>query len=308
MPPNRPPKPARRRQRLGILIGLCAGLLGPTTGCVTVYHPLSGLQSPVIVDPAMGNFHGLRMVVHCVPKDVLEGKSGVLCRQVKRLFENQGAEVKTVTSLHRSSEPDEFEDDDQPAPKAGETPTAAPKADLTVELTARHLHEHTDYTMWTLSMFTMTLAPGISENTFVQDVVIRDAQGSLLVRGELKGRIVRYFGFGYWATTKLLNLFVRDDDEAQTDEVLSKNLSMDLYRQLSQMVFNANMRRKVLGAAPYSPSTPAPAPAPVSLGSSSTSAPAKAAPLPPTDAGTSATPAAAAEPAETPGTNPQWPF
>ncbi len=234
-------------------------------GCVSVYQPLSGLQAPVVVDPALGNFDGVRILVHCVPKDVLKGEAGKLCQRVRTLFENQGAYVKSVTSLARSSEDAEFDrvDLDEPPPpaakpgeaKEGESAEASKKkkeprrikADLIVELRARNLHEDTDYLMWTLSWFTFTLAPGISENTFVQEVIIRDARGSPLFTGQLKGRIVRYFGLGYWVGTKLINWIGRDDHEDQNDEQLSKALSADLYGQLSQMVFNANMRRRVLG-------------------------------------------------------------
>lgn len=228
------------------------------SGCVSVYQPLSGLQSPVMVDPQLANFPDLKILVHCVPDDLLEGEAGVLCDRMKTLFENQGAEVKTVTSRMRTPEEETFlapppEPDKKAEPAPGEAPkeAAAPPPilpDLIVELRARELHEKVHYTMWLFSWMTLTLAPGVSENTFVQEVVIRDGRGTLLVTGALEGRIVRYFGFGYWATSKLLDLIARDDDEELTDDRLSELLCGDLYGQISQMVFNANMRRKVLGS------------------------------------------------------------
>lgn len=237
-------------------------LLALTTGCTTVYHPLSGLHAPVVVDPGVGNFPDLRIVVHCVPRDLLTKSAGALCQRVQQVFENQGAEVRTVTSANRTEADTRFEVPAPPASKTAESKASKPadpkakkpkpppalRPDLIVELRGRHLHERTHYTMWVLSFFTLTLAPGISENIFVQEVLIRDDRGNLLVSGELKGRIVRYFGLGYWVSSKLINLIARDDEEDQNDDNLKRMLSEDLYGQLSQMVFNANMRRKVLNA------------------------------------------------------------
>lgn len=221
---------------------LLAALLIGNTACITVYQPLSGLHAPVLVDPALGNFDGLRILVHCIPKDILEDQAARLCQRVGQLLENQGAEVETVATIGRIQDDasiEEGEGDEKPRTEV----------DLVVELRARHVHENTDTLMWTLSFLTLTLAPGISENSFVQEVMIRDGKGSPLVNGELRGRIVRYFGLGYWASNKLLDLIARDDDEELTAEQMRKSLSEDLYEQLSQMVFNANMRRRVLGAA-----------------------------------------------------------
>jgi len=236
-----------------------ATLLALGTGCTTVYHPLSGLHAPVVVDPQVGNLPDLRIVVHCVPRDILKKTAGALCQRVQQVFENQGAEVRTVTSAGRTEADTRFEvaappvvkqDASKPTDAKAKKPKPPPalRPDLIVELRARHLHERTHYTMWVLSFFTLTLAPGISENIFVQEVLIRDDRGNLLVSGELKGRIVRYFGLGYWVSSKLINLIARDDEEDQNDDNLKRLLSEDLYGQLSQMVFNANMRRKVLDA------------------------------------------------------------
>ncbi|MEQ9498562.1 MAG: hypothetical protein RIT81_16925 [Deltaproteobacteria bacterium] len=238
-------------------------LLVCSSGCVAVYQPLSGMHDPVVVDPTLGNLHDVRILVHCVPQEILDGEAGLLCQRIKTLFENQGAEVRTVTSIGRSAEDETFEAPVEAEPskpeqaepgseaktegaKEEKAPPPRIRPHLIVELRARHLHEHVDYPMWTLSWFTGTLAPGISENTFVQEVVIRGPRGSLLGQGELKGRIVRYFGLGYWAVNGLLDLLFRDDDEELSDSNLSDQLSTDLYGQLSQMVFNANMRRRVL--------------------------------------------------------------
>jgi hypothetical protein len=242
-----------------------AAFLVSSAACVSVYHPLSGLQSPVAIDPALGNLHGLRILVHCVPRDLLEDDAGVLCTHVGQLFENQGAEVKTLTTVARSREDEAFDDledetsDDAettPDPERAETAPAetgvaeaaapAPRPDLVVELRAHTLYERRDFVLWTLSWLTATLAPGLSERAFVQEVMIRDDRGSVLAEGDLQGRIVTYFGLGYWATSTVLDLVARDEEEEMSDANLGRHLSADLYAQLSQMAFNASLRRRVL--------------------------------------------------------------
>lgn len=246
----------RRMFQVGLLLCVAAS----SAGCVAVYQPLSGLHTPVMVDPQLANFADLKILVHCVPKDLLEeGEAGVLCGRVKSLFENQGAQVRTVTSRIRTPDEETFEappteapEENAPDPKDGKAEEKPPpprlRPDLIVELRARELHEKVHYTTWVFSWLTLTLAPGLSENSFVQEVVIRDGRGTLLATGALEGRIVRYFGLGYWVTTRLVDLIFRDDDEDLSDENLSRLLCGDLYGQISQMVFNANMRRRVLGA------------------------------------------------------------
>ena len=94
-----------------------------------------------------------------------------------------------------------------------------------------------------------TLVPAIEESTFAQDVVVRDSSGVALVSRSLEGRLVRRIGFGPWAGNKILDLLWRDDEE-EVHGAAGRDLSTDLYQQLSQLVFDARMRSEVLRQIP----------------------------------------------------------
>lgn len=206
------------------------------SGCVTIYQPLSGLQTPRVVDYEVENFPNLKLRVHCPGKDLLDSdEAQKLCQRVEQLFLNQGAEVEIVDLAGTPL--------DDEAPEASKT---IDREALTLELSARSLGKNTSLLMWTFSILTFTLVPGMSEYSFVQDVRIRDAQGALLATAELKGRFVRFFGLGYWASNGLANWWFRDDDEDLNDAAFRRRLSQDLYGQLSQLVFNAQLRQRVL--------------------------------------------------------------
>ena len=87
--------------------------------------------------------------------------------------------------------------------------------------------------------------PAVTESSFAQDVTIRDGTGFLLSTDTLEGRLLRRFGVGAWATNKLLNRTVRSEDEKITPDSAKEDLSADLYRQLSQLVFNAKVQWRV---------------------------------------------------------------
>ena len=200
-----------------------------------VYQPMHGLHGPVVVDPRLPNLTSTQLDVHCVPGDALSGQqASMLCQKVGALFENQGAQVRTHIAEGSSDDDDGFED----------SLTGALTA-LTVELRARQLHHAKHPLSWVATVLSLTLVPGVTETTFAQDVVIRDDSGFLLVSDTLEGRLVTRFGFGSWASNALLDL-ARDDADKITGDVASRQLSSDLYRQLSQLVFNARMHAQVL--------------------------------------------------------------
>ncbi len=218
----------RRSAALAIGLALAAG-----PGCVRAYQPLSGLNGPVVVDPTLPNFEDVHLDVHCVPGDALtRPEASILCRKLQVLFENQGASVVTHASEGETEAPEQVPD----------RPVR-----LSVELRARDLHESRHAVSWALCIVTFTLLPGVLETAFAQDVVIRDDSGFLLVTDTLEGRLVERFGLGTWAGNALLDLTLRDDDEKVTGEAAERALSSDLYRQLSQLVFNARMHARVMG-------------------------------------------------------------
>ena len=220
-----------------------------STGCVRVYHPIHGLHEPVIVDPTLPNLEDARVSVHCVPGDLLSrSQASALCRRVQVLFENQGAEVSTVTSAYRSPD-DPFTPSDGAPPadeQASEPDTDAPRTELTVELRARQTHLSYHPLTWAAWTLTFTLAPGVTERTFAQDIVVRDASGVRLAARTLEGRTVRRSGAGVWVGNKLADWWWRDADDDLTSANADADLSADLYGQLSQIVFDAKLKQQVL--------------------------------------------------------------
>lgn len=238
---TRPARALRPRQlSAGALwLALCAS----ATGCVRVYQPMSGLHDPVVVDTRAANFADVRLAVHCVPEDLLSTQeASALCQKVGALFENQGAEVRTIISAHESL-------DDAPEDEGDEAPGEAP-TDLTLVLRARRIHQANNPLLWALCAWSFTLVPAITESTFAQDVIVRDSSGFLLVSESLEGRLVRYFGLGSWVGNKFLDVAWRDEEDKLTGDVFERDLSTDLYRRLSQLVFNAKVQWQVLQEAP----------------------------------------------------------
>ena len=212
-----------------------------TGGCVRVYQPMSGLHDPVVVDPQLPNFTGLRVGVRCLPGGVLSPQEASgMCDKIDSLFENQGAIVRTWTTPGPVPDDDPFPTDDPDAPP--------PPADLTMQLRSREIH-HSEYPLsWVVSIVSFTLVPAIIEETFSHDIEVRDGSGFLLSRDELQGRIVQYFGAGTWIGNTVLDLTLRSDEEELTGLRANEHLSADFYAQLSQALFDAHMRARVLGA------------------------------------------------------------
>jgi hypothetical protein len=229
---------ARRPWRTAAL-----GLLVLLAGCVRTYQPLTGLHDPRVVDPRLPNFRDVAVSVHCVPTRYLNRiESAKLCRRVGTLFENQGAVVQTYTHA-RGAGLDE--DDALVQPEAGGVPIED-RTRLVLELRARQVHRSTHPLSWALFSVSFSIVPGVIEETFAQDIEIRDESGFLLVRDTLEGRIVESFGAGVWAGNKVLDWTVRTDDEELTGDAINRDLSADMYGQLSQLLFNAKVQQQVL--------------------------------------------------------------
>ncbi len=212
-------------------LGLPLALAGSLCGCVTVYQPLVALQRPAVINPELNNFEGLRLMVRCLPSDYTDtGDSEVLCQNIRTLFANQGAEVEL-----------EVPEGDLPT---REEPAARP--DLVLELTSRAVHSENSSLQWLLFYASATLIPAVTEETFAQEVVLRDADGFLLGSDSLQGRFIRYVGLGYWGINALIDLIVRPKDEQLTGNAAKADFSKDFYGQLSQLAFHARMKQKVL--------------------------------------------------------------
>jgi len=226
------------RTRIAVLLSVLV------LGCVKVYQPVSGLSQPVVVDPRLANFQDVRLAVYCPPGDLVNAvEARALCRKVGILFENQGAQVTTYTTDRRvgdNSLGDELRDD------SADASIEAPPIDLSLELRGREVQAGNDHLSWVLFIATFTLVPGVTEFTFAQDVVVRDANGFLLASDSMQGRIVRYAGAGTFVTNKILDLIWRDEEDHIIGDKPHSELSADFYGQLSQLTFNAKMRWQVL--------------------------------------------------------------
>lgn len=215
-------------------------------GCVHSYQPLSGLHDPRVVDPSLPNFRDAAVSVHCVPTPYLGRiESTKLCRRVGTLFENQGAVVRTYTHARGAGV---AEDDALAQPLDAGVPLED-RTELVLELRARQVHRSGHPLSWALFSMSFSLLPGVVEETFAQDIEIRDATGFLLARDTLEGRLVRSYGAGTWAGNKILDWTVRPAEERMTGDAVERDLSADLYGQLSQLLFNAKIQRQVLDGA-----------------------------------------------------------
>lgn len=201
------------------------------TGCVTVYQPMTSLQRPVVLDMQVENFEGTRVFVRCVPNDDISvGEAERLCGNVSSVYRNQGAKVDwEVPRNGASSRADEMKN-----------------AELVVELRTRLLHEEDSSLLRVISVASLTLIPSIAEESWSQDVTVRDGSGSLLASDSMQSRFVTYRGAGVWAVNWLLDIIVRPDAEELTGDVAKRDFSRDLYGQLSQLLFNARVRSQVL--------------------------------------------------------------
>jgi hypothetical protein len=215
----------------GVRAVLWLSLLAIGPGCVTFYQPQVSLQRPVVVDPEVGNFDGMKLLLRCIPGEYMEQEDAVLlCRRLRPMFTNQGAEVDVEIPTGRG---------------VLREPTAT-KPDLILDLSARLLHDENSIMLWILSIGTLTLLPAITEYTFAQDVSVRDSNGFLLGTDTLQARFVRYFGLGSLLVTWGLDLVARVKSEKLSGSGFKEEFSKDFYGQLSQIAFHAKMRSMVL--------------------------------------------------------------
>jgi hypothetical protein len=207
-----------------LLAALCSG-------CITVYQPLSSLQRPVVVDPRLANFEDARMLVRCHPsEDLPRDGAELLCRNVSTLFRNQGAHV----------------DVDIPTEGTPGRSHEGPQADVVLDVKSKLVHQAGSMVLDLACYFTATLIPTYGEESYSQEITVRDGQGALLASDVLHSRFVHYIGAGVWAVNWVLDLLVRPENEKLTGDVANRSFSRDLYGQLSQLMFNARVRAQVL--------------------------------------------------------------
>ncbi|MBN2801252.1 MAG: hypothetical protein JXX28_19080 [Deltaproteobacteria bacterium] len=193
------------------------------------------------MDPTAPNLSDVRMAVYCVPGPALSRwETNKLCQRVSTLFEHQGALVTTVEGPAADGEDDALTDDERPVMEA---PIA-----LRMELRSRDLYTNNASLSWAISLMTATVLPAVEESAFAVDVVIRDGSGFLLASESLQGRLITRYGVGTWAANRAADTYWRREDQRLFGDISSHDLSEDLYRQLSQLAYNARVQRQVLEA------------------------------------------------------------
>lgn len=209
--------------------------LGPV-GCTYVYQPMAGLHRPVVADPTMRNFPDVALTVHCIPGDHLtRPENRRLCRRIGDLFENQGATVEVFDTVELT--PDAFGD---AGGDVGAPPT--PDTDLVLQVQSQLIDKGNSTLSWALCVATLSLVPAVDEETFGLDLQVRDGSGFLLLQDSLKGRVIRRFGAVAYVGNRFLDWASRDKDARHRPDAAERELSADLYGQLTQLVFNARMR------------------------------------------------------------------
>lgn len=262
--PGRPGRTWRRWIAFGawLVVG-AATLVWGSVGCVRVYQPMSGFHRPTVVNPQLPNFEDLRVELRCVPGGLLDAsEASALCRKIAVLFENQGATIRDPEEEARVAEDDPADPNTMPglevdAADEGASADAAvadepeaPRTDLIMEVRARQTHFSGHPISWVLCVSSFTFLAGTLEQGFAQDVVIRDANGFLLVSDTFEGRIVSRMGLGPWLGNGIVDITMRKRKDRLIGDAMDRDISDDLYRQLSQDLFNAKMQRQVLSQAP----------------------------------------------------------
>jgi hypothetical protein len=228
------PPMSRSSRALGCTILACA--LALSSGCITVtaYQPLLSLQRPVVIDPEVTNFEGMRLLIRCNSNAVLPPfDAEKLCNKVGTSFTAQGAEVDQEVP--------------RPGSEGGGAGDPSKPPDLTIDIVERSTPPQQD-NAWlvVLSAVTLTLVPVVTEYRMAQDIIIRDRSGFLLSTDRVEGRFVEYFGIGFYAVNWALDLLLRGDDDDVMNGAAQRDFSRDYYGQLSQQVFNARVRQQLL--------------------------------------------------------------
>lgn len=204
--------------------------MGLLSGCVaTFYQPLTSLQKPVLVDMQAPNFQGRNMLIRCYKNEHFDaGSASKVCKNVRTLFVNQGAQVLTQT-------PEEG--------RAVAFPENEKTPDLVVDIRSRKTRvENSPAALTVLHGLTFTLVPVFTESQFTQDVIIRDGTGFILTQDTLSARIVEYSGV-LVGGLKSLEGAIQKNDPNQAE---LQKYSTDFYGQLSQLAFHAHMRARAM--------------------------------------------------------------
>ena len=139
--------------------------------------------------------------------------------------------------------PDYFGDVEDSERSGAEPPT--PDADLVLQVKSQRIAKGNSTLSWALCIATFSLVPAVDEEIFGLELQVRDGSGFLLAQESLKGRVIRRFGSVTYVGSRFMDWAARDKDERFRPDAAERELSADLYGQLTQLVFNARMRSLV---------------------------------------------------------------
>ena len=203
---------------------------------MVAYQPLSGLHAPAVVDPTHPNLVGVHLRLECTSEALAARASARrLCDKVEQLFLTQGATVEVWAQGQ--------------APLIEDAPGAEAAAEAPVQLRVS-LHEEApqrDPHPATMAAFfvTFTLAPWMETETLAESVTVRDDRGVTLAEDRFEARVVTSNGAAVWAGNALADRLWRPEAEHVTRDAAWKQLSADLYQQLSQHVVNAAVQQRL---------------------------------------------------------------
>jgi hypothetical protein len=201
------------------------------TGCVTVYQPLVGLQRPIAVDPqSPTNFANTRVLLRCHPSDAVWPDE--LCRNLRSSLSKQGATVTTEVV--------------RPSPRAAPAAPSETPAQFIIDITSKLIHASGDTILSLLNIVSFTIVPAVTEETFGQEISIRDGQGFILAQQSFQERFVKSFGIGVWALNGLIDLLIRPKSEQVTGDGYKQDFTRDLHGHLAQLLYNAKVRARVM--------------------------------------------------------------
>jgi hypothetical protein len=209
-----------------------------TTGCVTVYQPLVGLQRPIAVDPQTpSNFTDTRVHLRCHPGEAVE--PDVLCRNLRSSLSKQGATVTTEVV--------------RPAGKLAVADSNDSPPQFIIDVTSKLLAREDNPLLTIANIMSFTLVPAVFETTYGQEFRIRDAQGFVLAQQAFQERFVQSFGLGVWALNGILDLVARPKSEQVTGDGAKEEFTKDLHGHLAQLLYNARVKTRVMNS--FSPDT-----------------------------------------------------
>lgn len=230
----------------------CGGAAFATVGCVSIYHPMSGFQRPVAIDPSKKNFEGVRMRMTCYTSADLPNDAVALCNRARGILKRQGAEFTDEDEGARdAAAPTVAGAGSAPgattaqAAGTGPTATGVAPADLELEIRAELSVDRPNHWMYFLCAPSFTFFPMMDELGIRHRFSVSDGNGEPLASEVAEARFTTFMGLGYLGANFLLNQLVRKPEAALSSADSQRDFTRDFAARLSQLAFDARMRLEI---------------------------------------------------------------